>query len=212
MTTPQIIWMAVSILAGLSIIGLITFAAMRARTARLREHFGSEYDRAIDSAGSRVAAERELADRAKQVKTFDIKALTAAQRAQYRNDWVHIETRFIERPATAVVEADELIGEIMIARGYPMADFDEHAAHLSVQHPKVVDHYRAGHAVIGSQERGTASTEDQRQAMLHYRALFADLVGSGGTDTAQNIVPQQEVTPRTEKVVERTETERELRR
>ncbi len=210
--TPQVIWIAIAAVAALVAIGLMAIGVQRARTERLRQHFGSEYDRAIDRTGSRAAGERALVDRARQVNTFDIKPLTAVQRAQYRNDWVHIETRFIERPATAVVDADELVGAIMIARGYPMADFDEQAAHLSVQHPRVVDHYRAGHSVIGSEEQGSASTEDLRQAMLHYRALFADLVGSGGTDTVQDIVSQQEVTPRTGKVAERAaETETDLR-
>src|SRR5438874_10653208 len=134
---PQIIWTALAAVAAFVIIGLIAAGVRRSRTARLREHFGAEYDHAVKRTGSRVAAERDLSRRAEEVKTFDIRALTAAEREQYRKEWWAIEARFVERPATAVVQADELVAAIMTARGYPVADFEEHAAHLSVKHPKV---------------------------------------------------------------------------
>ncbi len=187
---PQYIWIAVTALAALVVIGLVASAVRSAQSRRLREHFGSEYNRTVEATGSKAAAERELAGRAKEVKQLDIRPLTAAERERYRIDWKRIEARFVDHPTVALSEAEELIDNVMRVRGYPVADFESHAAHLSVQHPNVVEHYRAGHAVL---ERGTASTEEQRQAMLHFRTLFDDLVGRGGTDVAQEIAIQQEV-------------------
>src|SRR5205823_14568822 len=115
---------------------------------------------------------------------------TAAERDRYAIEWKKIEARFVERPTTAVVEADELIRDAMRTRGYPIADFEKYAALLSVKHPRVVEHYRAGHRAI---ETHAASTEDLRQAMLHYRALFEELTGARPTDVAVEIAPAREV-------------------
>jgi hypothetical protein len=174
---PQWIWIAVAAAVALLIIGLIAFGARRNRSAALRDHFGSEYDRTVEAAGSRNRAESELVARAEEANSFDIRPLTAAERDRYRDDWRRVEARFVERPTTAVVEADELITDVMRTRGYPIAEFDKHAALLSVKHPRVVEHYRAGHGII---ERETRSTEDLRQAVLHYRTLFEELVNDGG--------------------------------
>jgi hypothetical protein len=172
---PQVLWIAGGIVAAIVIILAIAAGVRRSRTERLREHFGSEYDRTVQSAQSRSAAEEQLVSRAQEVKAFDIRPLSAAERDRYAADWKQIEQRFVDRPTTAVVEADELVTDVMRKRGYPMADFETHAAHLSVKHPRVVEHYRAGHALIDKH----GSTEDLRQAMLHYRALFEDLVNDG---------------------------------
>jgi hypothetical protein len=172
---PQVIWIAAAAVAAVVIIVAIWAGARRARTAQLRDHFGDEYDRTLRNAGSRAAGEEQLVSRAEEVKTFDIRPLTAAERNRYTGEWTRVEQRFVERPTTALVEADELITDVMRTRGYPMADFETHAAHLSVKHPRVIEHYRAGHALIDS--RG--STEDLRQAMLHYRSLFDELVNEG---------------------------------
>jgi hypothetical protein len=177
---PQWIWIAAAAVAVLLIIGLIAAGARRSRRAALRDHFGSEYDRTVEAAGSRSRAEDELVARAEEVKSFDIQPLSAAERDRYRGEWKSIEARFVDRPTTAVVEADELIADVMRTRGYPMADFEKHAALLSVKHPRVIEHYRAGHDIIDRQGRGAASTEDLRQAILHYRTLFEDLVNDGG--------------------------------
>lgn len=177
--TPQMMWIAAAVAAGLIIIFAIAAGVRRSRTAQLREHFGTEYDHAVKHAGSRTAAEQELVARAEEVKSFDIRPLTASQRERYRSEWKLIEQRFVDRPTTAVVEADELVADVMRTRGYPMADWEKHAAHLSVKHPRVVEHYRAGHAVIDEHARGKASTEDLRQAMLHYRSLFEELANDG---------------------------------
>ncbi|HKB78649.1 MAG TPA: hypothetical protein VKH35_02935, partial [Thermoanaerobaculia bacterium] len=114
------------------------------------------------------------------------------ERDGYRREWRAIETRFVDRPATAVVEAEELINSVMRARGYPIADFEKDAALLSVEHPRVVEHYRAGHRALEANGTGTASTEDLRQAMLHFRALFEDLVGSGSADVERPIARDEE--------------------
>ena len=181
---PQWIWVAVAAVAVLLIVGLIAFGARRSRTAALRDHFGHEYDRTVEHAGSRSRAEDELAARAEEAKSIDIRPLTAAERERYREDWRRIEARFVERPTTAVVEADELITDVMRTRGYPITDFEEHAALISVKHPRVVEHYRAGHAIIG---RESPSTEDLRQAVLHYRALFEELMADGTKDVEQPV-------------------------
>jgi hypothetical protein len=173
------IWIAAAVVAGLVIIFAIAAGVRRSRSAQLRDHFGTEYDHTVQRAGSRTAAEQELVARAEEVKSFEIRPLSAAERDRRREEWRAIEQRFVDRPTTAVVEADELVADVMRARGYPMADFEKHAAHLSVKHPRVIDHYRAGHAVIDEHARGKASTEDLRQAMLHYRALFEDLANDG---------------------------------
>ena len=187
-------------LAGLAvvlIIGIILWAvSRRSRTDKLREHFGSEYDRAVEKTGSRTAAEEGLIARAEEAKAIDIRPLSAAERERFAIDWKKIEAHFVERPTTAVVEADELVELVMRTRGYPMADFEKHTELLSVKHPRVVEHYRAGHAMIEKHEGGAASTEDLRQAMLHYRALFEDLIGTT-TDIAQPVGTVREVeTPR----------------
>lgn len=177
---PQWIWIAAAAVAVLLIIGLIAGAIRRSRSAALRDHFGHEYQRTVETAGSRSRAEDELVARAEEAKSFDIRPLSASERDRYRDEWRRIEARFVERPTTAVVEADELIADVMRTRGYPIADFEKHAALLSVKHPRVVEHYRAGHEVIDRHGRGAASTEELRQAVLHYRALFEELVNDGG--------------------------------
>lgn len=180
---PTWIWIAVGVLALLVVAGLISRGARRSRSESLRQQFGSEYDHAVSQAGNRKRAERELATRVQEVEKHEIRPLTAAEQERYRGDWQKVERHFIERPTTAVVEADELVAEVMRVQGYPMGDFEKHAAHLSVKHPRVVEHYRAGHRVMEGAP-GSASTEDLRQAMLHYRALFEELAGGATTATA----------------------------
>lgn len=172
---PIWIWAGLAAIALLVIVGLVARSSRRSRTDSLREKFGTEYDYAVSDKG-RKQAERDLVARAVEVGKYDIRPLTAAERQRYRSDWQHVEQHFIERPTTAVVEADELVAEIMRVQGYPMGDFEKHAAHLSVTHPRIVEHFRAGHLVIEAAP-GTATTEDLRQSMLHYRSLFDELIG-----------------------------------
>ncbi|HEY2093637.1 MAG TPA: hypothetical protein VGJ81_17320 [Thermoanaerobaculia bacterium] len=184
---PQVLWIAGAVVAAVVIIFAIAAGVRRSRSERLREHFGSEYDHTLRATGSRTAAEQELVSRAEEVKTLDIRPLSAAERDRYSTDWTKIEQQFVNRPTTAVVEADELITDVMRTRGYPMADFETHAAHLSVKHPRVVEHYRAGHSLIDKH----GSTEDLRQAMLHYRALFDELVNEG-VDVQRDVATEYE--------------------
>lgn len=190
---PIWIWVALGVVALLVVAGLISRGARRARTESLREKFGNEYDHAVHQHGNRKRAEQDLLTRAEQVKKYNIVPLSASDRDRFRADWQKVEQHFIERPTTAVVEADELIADIMRKRGYPMGDFDRHAADLSVTHPRIVDHYRAGHRVIGGAP-GSASTEDLRQAMLHYRALFDELIDDRiGNDVVADVPRANEV-------------------
>jgi hypothetical protein len=191
---PTWIWIALGALAVLVVASLIARSARRSRTDALREKFGSEYDYAVDAAGSRKRAEQDLAARAQEVERHDIRPLTAAERDRYRAEWKRVEQHFIERPTTAVVEADELIADVMRVQGYPMGDFEKYAAHLSVKHPRVVEHYRAGHRVIEGAP-GSASTEDLRQSMLHYRALFEELLGDRAGDQISDVPRANEVIP-----------------
>ena len=207
---PMWIWIALGVVALLVVVGLISRGARKSRSETLRAKFGNEYDHALSTHGNRKRAERDLLERAEQVKKYNIVPLQAADRERFRADWQKVETHFLERPTTAVVEADELVAEIMRRRGYPMGDFERHAADLSVTHPTVVDHYRAGHKVIGDAP-GTASTEDLRQAMLHYRALFDELIDDRiGNDVVTDVPRANEVAPSRE--VRPVATEEELRR
>ena len=173
---PRWMWIALGAIALLGVVGLFARGARRSRTQQLRDKFGGEYDHVVTATGNRTQAERELIGRAEELKRFNIRALTAAEREHYNLEWIGVERHFVERPAAAVVEADELVADIMRIEGYPIGDFEKHAAHLSVKHPRIIEHYRAGHHVIGGAP-GSATTEDLRQAMLHYRALFEQLIG-----------------------------------
>lgn len=179
---PMVFWIAGAVVAALIVIALISRGARKSRSAALRDKYGSEYEHAVRSAGSRTRAEKELMARAQEAETIDIRPLTASEHQRFRGEWQKIETRFLERPTTAVVEADELVAEVMRTRGYPMGDFEKHAAMLSVKHPRVVEHYRAGHSVIDTDKDGKVSTEELRQAMLHYRSLIDELLGTARTD------------------------------
>lgn len=190
---PMWIWIGLGVVALLIVVGLIARGARNARSESLRAKFGNEYDHALHEHGSRTKAERDLIERTEQVKKYDIVPLSAGDRDRFRRDWQRVEQHFIERPTTAVVEADELIADIMRTRGYPMGDFDRHATDLSVTHPTVVEHYRAGHDVITTAP-GKASTEDLRQSMLHYRALFDELIDDRiGNDVVSDVPRANEV-------------------
>jgi hypothetical protein len=143
------------------------------RTERLQNQFGPEYARTVDEHGDARAAEKELSEREARRKQFDIRPLAPESRVRYLESWKEVQARFVDDPAPAVGEADRLIGEAMRERGYPVDDFDQRAADLSVDYPDVVENYRAGHAVAGGD--GT-DTEELRQAMVHYRSLFDRLV------------------------------------
>ena len=153
-------------------------SSRRARHEKLQSRFGPEYDRAIESAGSRDQAERELEARAKRVAAFDIRPLAADERQKFQDRWQAAQAQFVDDPLQAMAVANRLVNEVMQARGYPMGDFEQQAADLSVDHAVVVSNYRAAQALVVKNEQRLASTEDLRQAMVHFRALFEDLLGT----------------------------------
>lgn len=198
---PLWIWIALGAVAVLIVVAVFARGARRARTAALRDQYGREYEHTVETTGSRTKAERELVARATEIEKYDIRPLQTEERDRYQREWTRIEHHFVTRPAAAVVEADELLSEVMRVQGYPIGDFNRHAADLSVKHPRVVEHYRAGHRVI-STTPGSASTEDLRQAMLHYRSLFEELLG--GADFPREVPREDEVrttSPRRDVVV-----------
>ena len=193
---PMWIWIAAGAAGVLLVVLLIAGGARRSRTEALRDKYGREYEHAVKATGSRTRAERDLIERAEEVKSIEIGPLSASRREHFRSEWSRVEMRFLERPTTAVIEADEMIDVIMRERGYPMGHFEKHAAHLSVNHPNIVEHYRAGHAAIDSNRDGKSSTEELRQAMLHYRSLFHELVGPERKDLPQDVAVSREIEER----------------
>jgi hypothetical protein len=150
----------------------------RRRTERLRAQFGgAEYTRTVKQGGSRRQAEAALDERAERVERLHIRPLAPGDRARFVETWGRIQARFVDGPGGAVTDADQLLGDVMSTRGYPMSDFEQRAADISVDHPLVLDHYRAAHQGALRQTRGQATTEDLRQAMIHFRTLFEELVG-----------------------------------
>jgi FtsZ-interacting cell division protein ZipA len=153
------------------VIALVVWQAMNARRTRtLQGRFGPEYDRTLERADDRREAEADLAARAKRRDELDIRPLPTASRDRYLEEWQRVQARFVDDPRGAVQEADTLIQSVMRERGYPVDDFEQRAADISVDHPQVVENYRNGHRLA------SGDTEEQRQAMVHYRALFDELV------------------------------------
>lgn len=146
------------------------------RTAALRDHFGAEYDRTVEQTGARAKAEAALKDREERVAKLDIRPLTAEERNGFSREWRDVKAVFVNSPVEAVHHADRLLTNIMKTRGYPMADFDRRYEDLTVDHGEVARHYREGHELVLRHGRGQGSTEDLRQAMIHFEALFDDLV------------------------------------
>lgn len=165
------------VIAALAIGGAaVWFFLQQRRRTGLREQFGPEYERTVRATGDRKRAERELEHRAERVKNLDIRPLAPEQRARFAEEWRLVQARFVDAPVDAISDADLLVTEAMRAKGYPIGDFEQRAADVSVEHPRVVEHYRAARAIAADSKRGAASTEQLRQAMVHYRALFEDLL------------------------------------
>ena len=172
----EITWIALLVVAVVVVGAVAWWAGQRRRSQRLQERFGPEYERAVKSTNDRARAEADLEARQERVDAFEISPLEPAERDRFEDRWRVVQADFVDDPASAVDEADKLIGEVMRARGYPVGDFEHRADDISVNHPQVVDHYRTAHAIATRQRRGEADTEQLRQAMVHYRALFADLL------------------------------------
>ena len=170
---------AAVIVVGVIIAAIAAWVLLRKRrTEKLRTQFGdAEYDRAVKEDGSRRHAEAGLKGRNERVGSLAIRPLAPGDRARFVESWRRIEARFVDGPGGAVTEADQLLGDVMSTRGYPVSDFDQRAADISVDHPLVLQNYRTAHEIAVRQTRGQANTEDLRQAMIHYRTLFEELVG-----------------------------------
>ena len=155
----------------------IWFFIRKRRTERLRTQFGgTEYTRAVKEGGGRRQAEAVLDKRAERVEGLHIRPLGPGDRARFVESWRRVQARFVDGPGGAVTEADQLLGDVMSTRGYPVGDFEQRAADISVDHPSVLENFRAAHEIAVRQTRGQASTEELRQAMIHYRTLFEELV------------------------------------
>jgi hypothetical protein len=174
MPDATLIIVAVVIIAIL--VAAVWWYSMRQRSAKLQEKFGPEYERTVAEKGDTRKAEDELTDRQKRVSKLEIRPLAADERRRFNDEWRAVQARFVDDPSTAVRDADALVGRVMEARGYPVGDFEQRAADVSVDHPVVVEHYRAAHEIALRHAQGQASTEDLRQAMVDYRALFAELL------------------------------------
>lgn len=147
------------------------------RTKRLRERFGPEYDRTVKETGAKRQAEAKLEKLEKRVERLHVSQLEPGDRAHFEQAWRQVQAQFVDNPSGALLDADRVIGEVMSAEGYPVLDFEQRAADISVEHPRVVENYREGHRIAVLRQQDRASTEDLRKAMIHYRTLFDDLIG-----------------------------------
>jgi len=168
-----VIWVLVIVVAVL-LCAVIWLALRQRRSAQLREGFGPEYDRTLEERGDQRAAEAELRERVERRRGYEIRELEPEARERYAARWRETQAHFVDEPASTLTDADALVNEVMRERGYPVDDFETQAADVSVDHPGVVEHYRQAHAVRAGDE---TSTEELREAFVHYRALFAELLG-----------------------------------
>ncbi|HET7354528.1 MAG TPA: hypothetical protein VFJ11_10845 [Gaiellaceae bacterium] len=173
---PSWVWVLIA-LAVVAVIAVVVWQALaRRRTGRLQQQFGPEYERALGTTDSKQEAEAELQAREERRRQLEIRPLPQASRDRYLQNWQSVQAQFVDDPRGAVASADSLIQSVMAERGYPIEDFDQRAADISVDHPQVVENYRQGHRLAQASAEGSDSTEDLRQAMRHYRALFDELV------------------------------------
>lgn len=176
-TNQTLLIVAIAIVIAAVVIAIAWMAQQRRRRAHLRERFGPEYDRTVHAVGTTGKAEAVLAEREARVTKYHIRDLDQEERRRFADAWTRVQAKFVDDPGAAVTEADRLVNEVMTARGYPMADFDRRADDLTVEHGNVVHHYRAAREIATRHARNAASTEELRQALVHYRELFADLLG-----------------------------------
>jgi hypothetical protein len=173
---PSWVWVLIAI-AIVAVLALVVWQALsRRRTGRLQQQFGPEYENALGKSDSKRDAEAELQERKERREQLEIRPLSHAARDRYAQSWQTVQAQFVDDPRGAVASGDSLIQSVMAERGYPVDDFDQRAADVSVDHPQVVENYRHGHRLAQASADGSDSTEDLRQAMRHYRALFEELV------------------------------------
>jgi Na+-transporting methylmalonyl-CoA/oxaloacetate decarboxylase gamma subunit len=174
----------------------IWFYAKTRRTSALRDKFGAEYNRAVRAEGGTGAAEQILQERQKRVAKLDIRPLSDEQRIEFADAWEHAQARFVDDPEVAVTNADILVQEVMSVRGYPVTDFEQRVADVSVDHPAVVQNYRIAHQIAERQGIEDVGIDKLREAMLHYRSLFADLLHDGGVKPIRQVVrDDREIVP-----------------
>ncbi len=158
------------------VLAFAVISSRRRKSEELKERFGPEYEQAVEKYGDKSKAEQELESREKRVEAFQIHPLQPGERDRFAEEWRQTQAEFVDNPDKAVAHADQLVKQVMQARGYPIGDFEQRSADISVDHPDVVSHYRTAHEIAQKQAKGKATTEDLRQAMVHYRALFEDLL------------------------------------
>jgi hypothetical protein len=174
MTYPIII----AVVLALVVVGIILALnfSRRNRSARLQDQFGTEYEHTVQALGDEKKAQIELEERQKHVETFDIRSLSVSERERYLADWAAVQSKFVDEPGQAIVDADRLIMEVMQLRAYPVSDFEQRAADVSVSYPALVSNYRAARDIALKNEQHQADTEELRQAMIYYRSLFDELL------------------------------------
>ena len=170
----------------------IVFGIRASRRKKLQKTFGPEYDRVVGDADSRAEGERELLERQKRHAELELRPLSAESKAKYSVAWEEVQIQFVDAPEQAVSTADELVTRLIAERGYPTGDYDDQLANLSVDHARTLGHYRDAHAISERSKNGQADTEDLRQALVHYRALFADLLGENPVRTEGAATPDTE--------------------
>jgi len=176
MDTTVALFILALVLVAAAVAVLLFVQHSRKRHLVIQRRFGPEYERAVAEYGSAERADRALSDRARRVAKYEIRELDPRTQQRFSQKWRQVQARFVDEPSRAVQEADDLIVTVMHARGYPMEDFEHRLADLSVDHPDVVQHYRAARALADANREGRANTEELRQAFIHFRALFADLL------------------------------------
>ena len=172
------VWIVIAVAAVVVVLAVLWGATRTRRTRSLQERFGREYDRTVENAGDRREAERELKEREKRHEELDLRPLTPEAHDRYVREWQATQNRFVDDPPGAVADADALVHQVMRDRGYPVEDFEQRAADISVEHPDLVEKYRTAHGIAQASERGEASTDDMRHSVRHYRALFEELLVS----------------------------------
>jgi len=173
---PKVIVLVAALVVVAAILVWLYVRNRRRTTAGLRHKFGPEYDRAVLAHGSERKAESKLEDREKRVEKLKIRDLDPSEHERYSKQWEAVQSRFVDSPKGAVAEADDLVSSVMKTRGYPVSDFDQRAADISVDHPRVVENYRSAHKIALRLGKDQTTTEDLRTAMIHYRSLFDELV------------------------------------
>jgi FtsZ-interacting cell division protein ZipA len=170
------VWIVIAVVVAIVILGILVTALRTRRSRSLQNRFGREYDRTVDKAGGRREAEQELREREKRHDELELRPLSQDARERFLQQWQATQGRFVDDPTGAVSEADDLVQRVMRDRGYPVGDFEQRAADISVEHPDLVEKYRTANGIARASERGEASTEDLRHSVRHYRALFVELL------------------------------------